>query len=319
MQEVLPPISYKIGKTGIAYIDNINNFRIYRGGVKNKLNEYLTLDYGVTDNFIFYKTNNSLYLIDGNEETMLCRLVGDYAVGDSVVLYYDRVRNILHSYSNGRSFELENNLATPPYSSFKVSDNMIAFENFMMQFKIFYQQESQVLESLPIKTYQVGRNTVAYVDNNGNFKIWHNGTQVYSEAFPPKKYLVGDNVVAFTSYDGNFKICWNDQVETIGFFEKKFTVQDFLVAYEDGNGYFKIFDKGEHTTIDNYYPIDFVMQYNSMAYIDKTRTLRLYQHSQLKNVSNLVSTMEQVSLDYDVLRYAIGNNMFRFFYDGAER
>lgn len=317
--EPLPPQQYKIGRTGIAYMDNIGIFKVYRGGVKNKLNDQFTIDFGVTDNFIYYKTQNSLNVVDGNEEVMLCRLVGDYAVGDSAILYYDRIKNILYAYSNHKSVELENNLATPPYSSFKVSDNIIAYENFMGQFKVYKDQENSVLETIPIRDYAVGRNTVAYTDNNGNFKIWHNGEVKFSEAFAPKKYMVGDNVVAYLSYDGNFKIFYNGDVQNIGYFEKKFIVQDFLVGYEDGNGYFKIFHNGNSITVDNYFPNDVVMHYNCMAYVDKNMTLRLYQNDEMHNVTNMVKNLEDVSLQYDVLQYKVGVNMFRFFYDGAEK
>jgi hypothetical protein len=314
--EPLPPREFKVGKTGIAYLDNIGIFKVYRGGVKNKLNDIFTTDFGVTDNYIYYKTQNSLNVVDGNEEVMLCRLVGDYAVGDSSILYYDRVRNILFAYSNHKSVELENNLATPPYSSFKVSDNIIAYQNFMDQFKVYANEESFILESIAIRDYEVGRNTVAYVDNNNNFKIWQNGEVKHSEAFPPKRYMVGDNVVAFVSYDGNFKIFHDEKIETIGFFDQKFMVKDFLVGYEDGNGYFKIFHNGKSITVDNYFPSDVIMQYNSMAYIDKNNTLRLFQNNAIHNITNLVKSLEDVSLNYDVMQYKIGANMFRFFYDG---
>jgi hypothetical protein len=316
--EALPPQDFKVGKTGVAYINNIGIFKVYRAGVNNKINDLYTEAFGVTDNYIFYKTRNSLNIIDGNEETKLSNFVGDYAVGDSIVLFFDKIKNVLQAYNNGKIHDLENNLSVETFTDFKVSDNIIAYQNFMSQFKIFYNSQMEVLETQPVKDYQIGRNTVAYIDVNGQFKIWHKGVITIVDAFAPKSFQVGDDLVAFVGNDGYFKIFYNGEINTIGFFNRKYKVSDFIVAYEDGNSYFKVFDKGETHAVDNYYPMGMISQYNSLAYIDRSNTLRLYQNGTVKNVTNLPSNLDDVTLNYDVLGYKIGNNMFRFYYNGTE-
>jgi hypothetical protein len=271
--EYLSPRDYAIGRTGIAYQDNLGIFKVYRYGVTNKVNPNFTSAYGVTDNFIFYKTQTSLHVIDADDDVELCRSVGDYAVGDSVVMYFDKVRSILYAYYNGKKEELETNLATQTFSSYKVSDNVIAYTNFMDQFKVFTLGETHTLESQPVKEFEVGRNMVAYVDINNQFKIFTEGQTQQLDAFAPKRFAVGDNVMAYVGYDGYFRIYYEGKAHQIGYFDKNFTVKDNIVAFEDGVGFFKIFYKGNIYDVDNFYPSNYVSGYRSLAYINKANVL----------------------------------------------
>ncbi len=317
LEGVLPQ-EYQIGRTGLAYKDNMGIFKIYRYGNKNVINDIFTSEFKVTDNLIVYKGANSLNVIDGDEDKILTSLVGEYAVGDSVVLYFDKVRNMLHAYYNGEIFDLESNLANTNFNNFIAQDNVIAYVNFMGQLKVFYQGNIEVLETQKITNLQVGRNTLAYLDINGQFKIWHKGVVQTVDGFAPKNFKVGDNVVAYTAYDGNFKICYNGNVSTIGFFEKNYIVNDHVVCYEDGAGFFNIFYKGNTTMMDNFWPSKIVSNYNSAAYINKANMLRMFNTGAVQEVTALVKDVEEVRLDYDLLRYKVGLNMYRFVVDGKE-
>jgi hypothetical protein len=316
--EPLPPKSYKIGKAGLAYLDNIGIFKVFRDGNNNVINNNITLDYGVTDNLIYYISGNALNIIDGMDDKQICRFVGEYAVGDSVVFYFDKMRNTLQVYYNGKSQELENNLANTDFSNVVVSDNVVAYTNFTNQFKVFWQGQTYTLETQDVTNIKVGRNTVAYTDINGQFKVWQSGEQKYFEAFTPKTYQVGDDVVAFNSYDGSFKIFYNGELNNIGFFEKNYKVSDWMVVYQDGNDWMKLFHKGQTTTVDNYYANAFLAHYNSFAYINKANILRVYTDGDFKDASTMVRNMEDVQLDFDVVRYKIGLNMYKFHVNGQE-
>jgi hypothetical protein len=316
--EYLAPREYKVGRTGIAYLDNLGIFKVYRYGVMNKVNTNFTSAFGVSDNFIFYKTQTSLHVIDADDDIELCRSVGEYAVGDSIILYYDRIRNILNAYYGGKTIELETNLATNTHDNFKVSDNVIAYTNFMDQFKVLMYGETQVLEAQPVQDYQVGRNIVAYTDINNQFKICTGGEPIVADAFAPKRYTVGDNVVAFVGYDGYFKIFYEGKVHQIGYFDKRFLVSDYVVAFEDGAGFFKVFYKGNIYDIDNFYPEKFLLGYRSMTYINKGNVMRMFSDGAIHDVTTMVNNLENVRMDYDVLQYKVGANMFRFFVEGKD-
>ncbi len=315
--ENLVPQSYKVGKTGVAYMDNMGVFKVYTYGNKNKVNDNFTYDYGVSDNLIYYKMVNTLRVINGTEDLELTRYVGDYQAGDSLIVYYDKVKNVLHAYNaDGTKDELENNLSTDAFKSFTVSDNVVAYTNFANQFKVYTNRVSEVLESNPVRNYQVGRNTVAYVDYNGIFKIFQHGVTHTIDGFAPKSYQVGDNVVAFVDINGYFKIFHNGEVQNVGFFNKPYQVRDNIVAYADGNDYFNVFYKGTNTVVDNYYPNSFVSQYNSMCYINKANVLRTFSNGSMYDVSNIVTNIDDVNINYDIIVYKIGLNMYKFWGNG---
>jgi hypothetical protein len=86
------------------------------------------------------------------------------------------------------------------------------------------------------------------------------------------------------------------------------------VAFEDLNGFFKIFQDGEQTMIDNYYPPKLTLGYNSMAYVNKANVLRFFSKGKIYDVTTM--NVLDMRLDYDVLQYKVGFNAFRFFYNG---
>jgi hypothetical protein len=316
--EGLQPRSVKVGRTGLAYLDNMSILKVFREGVKNTVNDNITKDFGVTDNFIYYLGGNSLSVIDGNDDKTLTRWVGEYAVGDSVIMYYDKVKNILNAYYNGKTYELENNLANTTFSNYMAKDNVVAYVNFVNQLKVFHQGVNTVLENQPISNLQIGRNMVAYTDYNGQFKMWYNGELKTLDGFAPKSFMVGDNVMAYVAFDGNFKIVYKGEVTTIGFFEKQYKVEDNVVLYQDGNGFSNIFHKGNTIAIDNFFPEKYLISYNSFAYINKGNTLRMFENGEIHDVSTLINDLDNAQLDYDVLRYKIGVNMYRFHVDGKD-
>jgi protein associated with RNAse G/E len=315
--ESLVPQSFKVGKTGVAYMDNMGVFKVYKLGNKNKVNDNFTYDYGVSDNFIYYKMVNTLRVIDGTEDKELTRWVGQYQAGDSLIVYFDKVKNILHAYNaDGTIDDLENNLSTDAFESFIVSDNMVAYMNFANQFKVYSNHTTEILESNPVKDFKVGRNNVAYVDYNNQFKIYQNGVLHSVDGFPPKSFQVGDNVVAYVDFNGYFKIFYNGEAQNIGYFNKPYSVKDNVVAYADGNNFFNIFHKGINTVVDNYYPNSFTSQYNTMCYINKANTLRAFSDGKMYDVSSMVVNLDDVSINYDVINYKIGLNMYKFWSNG---
>jgi hypothetical protein len=59
-----------------------------------------------------------------------------------------------------------------------------------------------------------------------------------------------------------------------------------------------------------------VIQYNSLAYVNFGNTLRLFSEGEIYDVTNAELTNWQ--LNYDVLQYQMGQNMFKVFYKGTE-
>lgn len=314
--DYLPPVQVKTGRTTIPYLDNSRSFKIYYGGGVRTINAGFTNDFDVSDNLLVYLNAKSLNVFDKGNIKNLSTYCTQYFLGDSIVMFFDGLRSEYKAYYNGSVYPIENFLAGNPLEVVKVADNLAAYDNYANQFRIFYHGDIINQEEYAVSSFEVGRNTVAYVDANRQFKIFHNGDVYMAEDFPPSNYKAGDNVVAYVSNDGYFKVFYGDSVRTIGFFSPEFRVIDNMVAYRDPSGYFKVFYKGDISTLEPYYPEKYVMQYNSIAYVNRANTLRLFTEGEVYDVTT--AELESWELSYDVLKYQIGQNMFRINYKGQE-
>lgn len=314
--DYLPPVEMKVGRSAIPYLDNSRSFKIYyKGGVK-VINAGFTNEFNVSDNLIAFRNNKSLSVFEQGKIKRLSTFCENYFLGDSVLMFFDGVRSEYKAYYKGEVYPIEGFLAGNPLEVVKVTDNIAAYDNYANQFRIFYQGRILEQEDYAVNSFEVGRNTVAYVDINRLLKIFHKGDTYIVENFAPTSFQAGDNVVAYVSNDGYFKVFYDNNIESIGFFEPQYRVTDNMVAFEDQSGYFKVFYKGKIYTLESYYPEKFVMQYNSIAYVNRIGMLRLFSEGEIYDVTN--APVENWTLTYDVLKYQIGTNMFRVYYKGRE-
>lgn len=314
--DYLPTIEMKIGRTTIPFLDNSRSFKIYYGGAARTINAGFTSAFNTSDHLVTFLNAKSLNVFDKGKITNLSLLCNEYYMGDSLVVFLDGVRTEYKAYYNGEIYPIEGYLASNALKGIAVSDNIAAYTNYARQFRIFYHGNIIAQEDNPVNSFGVGRNTVAYMDAGNLFKIFCNGNTVTAENFEPQKYTVGDNLVAYVSTDGYFKIFYQDSIYNIGFLKPDFVVGDNVVAFRDNTGYLKVFYKGDIITIDNYYPENLTVQYNSLAYVNRANVLRMFSKGEVYDVTT--ATIESYDLNYDVLKYRIGENFFRIFYEGEE-
>jgi hypothetical protein len=313
--DYLPPTDYKIGRTAVPFLDNTRSFKIYYGGGVRVINNGFTNDFKATDNLVAYTNAKSLNVFDRGATKNLTPLCNQYLYGDSVILFLDGIRNEYKAYYNGTVYPVENFLADDAITNAKVSDNIAAYVNYANQFRIFYHGELLRQEDYTVQSFGVGRNTVAYVDANRRFRVFMNGKTQTLDEYAPLDYQVGDNLVAFTTNDGYFKVYYGDSIRTIGFFRPEYQVGDNIVGYRDAGGYFRVFYRGDLYTLDNYYPGNYTVQYNSVAYVNRANTLRMFSDGEVYDVT---SGSDAWVLNYDVLRYSLGTGVFRIYYKGQE-
>jgi hypothetical protein len=314
--DFMTPVSMQVGRTAIPYLDNSRSFKIYYNGGVRPINVGFTNAYFATDNFVAFLNQKSLNVFDKGTVKNLAGVCSQYFIGDSVILFLDAFKSAYKAYYNGQVINVENYIPDSVLANIKVSDNIFAYNNFANQFRIFFHGNLIAQEDYPVTSFEAGRNTIAYVDVNRKFKVFHNGNTRELDEFAPKTYKAGDNLVAFVSADGYMKIYYNDSVYNIGFMGANYQVGDNVVAFKDQSGYLKIFYKGEITTMENYYPADLVIQYNSLAYVNTARTLRLFSEGEVYDVTN--AELSNWQLNYDVIMYQIGQGIFRVYYKGTE-
>lgn len=314
--DYLAPVSVKTGRIAIAYLDNVRSFKIYTGGGVREVNNGFTNAFFVTDNIIAYLNQKSLNVLDRGVTKNLTGVCDQYFIGDSVVMFLDTYKGEYRAYYNNKLYTVETFIPDSVLSHIRVSDNIIAYDNFASLFRIFYHGTIIAQEDYPVATFEVGRNTVAYVDIDRKFKVFHSGQTFVLDDFPPKSFQVGDNQVGFVTSDGYFKIFYGDSVRNMGYMNTPYQVGDNVIGYKDPSGIFKVFYKGEVTDLDNFYPANYTIQYNSIAYINSGNTLRVFTEGEAFDVTSAELTSWQ--LNYDVITYQIGQGIFKVFYKGQE-
>ena len=314
--DYLAPTELKIGRVAIPYTDNSRSFKIYYGGGVRTLNAGFTSIFRTSDDLVMFLNAKSLNVFDRGTVKNLSLLCDEYYMGDSLVVFLDGVHTEYRAYYNGTIYPIESFLAGTAVQSVKVSDNIAAYNNYARQFRIFYHGAIIPQEEVAVNSLDVGRNTVAYLDASNIFKIFHDGKTITAETSTPTTYTCGDNLVAWISSDGYFKIFYADSVYNLGFMRPDYQVGDNVVGFRDPGGYFKVFYKGIITTLENYYPANYVTQYNSLAYVNQAGTLRLFSLGEVYDVTP--SAVDAWDLNYDVLKYRIGADFYRIFYNGQE-
>ena len=314
--DFMQPTSMKIGRIAIPYLDNSRSFKIYYGGGVKSLNIGFTNSFFATDNLVAYLNQKSLNVFDKGVSKNLTGVCDQYFIGDSVILFLDSYKGEYKAYYNGTIFSIETYFADSTLSTLKVSDNIIAYNNFANQFRIFFHGKKIAQEEYQVMNFDAGRNTVAYVDNDRKFKIFHNGKTFPIDDLAPQSYKAGDDFVAYVSNDGYFKVFYADSIRSIGFFKPDYQVGDNILAYKDPSGMFEVFYKGSITEMDNYMPSNMTIQYNSLAYLNQANELRLFTEGEIYEVTN--ADLSGWQLNYDVISYSIGQGIYKVYYKGTD-
>jgi hypothetical protein len=307
--------SYKVGGNAIAYVNGADNFRAYYNGEIYDLLSIAPADYLVSDDYVLFNNNMILSVFDNGKQTRLSGYCNSYAIGDSIIAFFDLNSSILKTYANGQIQEIESLLGKEADSiKFKVGDNLVAYINSAEQFKIFYRDHILSLESNAPSSFQAGRNIVSYVDGYTQaFKVFYNGMSYTLESTPPASYTTADDIVAYVSSTGDFKIFYQGQLLKASSFAPSFyEARDRVIVYFDGK-YFTAFYNGKITTLETYVP-SYQLDYNTVAYMDRSNYLQaLYNGKQQKISEEKISSFQ---LTGDVLKYNSGTSDVKFFLKG---
>ena len=316
--ENLPVQSYKVGGNCLPYVSNDGRFKVYFEGEVTTLSQQLVDDYYVTRNLLVYRMFNQLYVFDNGKQHLLSSNVVNFAVGDSIVAYFNRNRNTSHVYYKGHIYDLENTLVGDPIKDFKASDNIFAyFNNNTKFFKIFYHGElEEITQSNDLIEFKTGRNIVAYEDNSTNtFHIFYKGEILDLEDFKPKSFKVGDDLVAYVDALDEFKVFADGEVQVLSDFEPDaYYVTDSLVAYSE-QGFLKVFYNGQIYELENFIPEHFQIQEKTIVYTDLNGWVKAFSGGRQFTVTKDLVNIYQ--LTYNTILINTTVNTVKIYYNGA--
>ncbi len=315
--EYLQIQNFQVGGILVAYIDNGSNLKIYSHGKTETLITGAPIKYTATDYLLGYSIYQQLNVYDNGKKQVLSTQCDGYIVQDSLIGWHNSINQTIQVYYNRKIYTIEDGLIYNPIGEFKTGDNTIAYiQRSTQQFKLFYQGRMHVLDDYAEDlVFEAGRDIVAFIDRSDQaFNVFYEGKTTELETFAPKSFKVGDERLAYVDNLGRLKYFENGKVTEISSFEPSFyDVTDNVIAFEQ-QGFFKTVCNGEIYIIERYIPEPFKLDYNTIAYLDQSRFVKVFQNCQ----STLISydKVNNIDLIRDLVIFVEGINKTKIYFNG---
>lgn len=312
--EYLPVKSFKSGSSGIAYIDNRNDFKVYANGASKFQLNAGDFNYWVTDYLIGFKVGQVLYVNAGGDRKLLSYYNTRMALGDSLLCWFDDVLYSFNVYYDRKVVELESSLLEPP-RSMKAGSNTLAWVNQSGFFNVFYQSSILQLDNIAPDAYETGQDVMAWVDGYDRFfHFFYKGDTATVSTFAPDSFKVGYGTVGYVDQLGYFNVFYNGGSRQLladrpDFFLPKGNI--IVYAY---NNQFNAFYKGTSYPVEKYIPREMEIGINGVAYRDPGGSLKYFFKGKTYTVT--AEAVKKFSLSGDVLKLEVGTNTTQFFWEG---
>ncbi|MBN1118341.1 MAG: hypothetical protein JXA77_14115 [Bacteroidales bacterium] len=321
----LPPLSLKVGGTCVLFASSAGHLVMYSKGKVTELERSGVTEYFATDHLAAYNIYEKLKVVYNGEVITLSSRCSSYNVSDSLICFYDENSESFNVFYRGEIFEIESGLIGRPISFWAAGDNIVAYiSSRNNDFKIWYQGITETINrNVSNTSFKAGRNIVAYTDEvEQNFKAYYKGKVFLLDDFLPQSFKVADDMVAFVSQTGDFKVFSDGEIQLINSFEpQSYIAKDNLLAFNE-DGYFKIWYKGEVYEIEAYVPEIYKFDWNTVAYLDQSNRIWLFQDGEKKYLTNELIHSFDLYRGLILLHVKVNRNLIYFknqFYDGLSQ
>jgi hypothetical protein len=274
------PVQYKVIGDQVGYVAYNGDVKVRSKGKTTTLERIDGVRPLVTDHYIAYNNVGTLKVWDGTKLNTICYNTESFLLEDSLVAFYDGVRQMLNVFYQDRVILLEDALASWPVENWKGADNILAWiTTFEKKFKVLYQGGVYELGDLVRGAeYETGRDVVAYRDvSDQGFKIFHRGEVHDVEAFMPKSYQCGMGLVAYLDQSDELKVFQNGKVYTVlDYAPTSYQALDSLVVIRDSE-HLLVFHDGVTTTVTQYWPETWKVSLGTLAWIDSNNNVVLWK------------------------------------------
>lgn len=306
------------GDDYMAYIDQRNDLRVYYDGYVNTLEEETPSAMIATAHCLVYKMQNRLMVVEKGVKKKLDNWVGDFSVGDSIIVWQSQPSLDIMVYQNGEIKTIEEAVATKVINSQKTGKDIFAYSDLNNEFKIYDQGAIFDTKSSNIHSFKCGRGVVAYLDRfNNAFNVYSNGVVNTLSTQMPQRYYVTENMVSYVDYESNFMIYYNNVATKIESFEPgmyKAKENVLLFFYEPE---LKIVYGGAVYTLEKFFDVqhEVTLGVNSALYIDNgNRAKYFYKGRTFENF--LIEKPQSYRLFRDLPCFKYGNHTIGFYYNG---
>jgi hypothetical protein len=282
------PQSFQVGGACIAYLDFNSNFKVYYKGDVTTLYNGPVNSYKVTHNLLMYVIAGQLRVFDRGKTKVLSVNAGSYSVGDSLVGFYDNTYQAFYVYYDHDLFTLESNTINNPLVSFQASNNTLAFINNQREFKIFWNGGAQKVFTLSPGMdldYQTGSNIVAFLAGPSNsLAVFYKGNTYNVSTLPVKSYKTADEMVAYEDQNGLHAFYAGKNYDLCSSSNFSYDISDSMLIYYTP-GYFRAFNRGKITVLGNYMPDEYVLDNNTLAWVNQQGGLNAFYNDNTYDLS----------------------------------
>jgi len=327
--EYIPVKSFSIGGTCILYVDNRNNLKMYYDGKISSLVLNFSGNYSADDYLAIYSQYNTVKIIENGNITTISTYSVLYEAQDSLVTFYDQSKQLLAVYYKGRINMLVDGLAgyrvrndsilAQDIVVFNSGDNILSyFSPRKKSLEVFYRGESAVIEPfLSGGAFKTGRDIVAFINQaDQKLKIFYKSMIFQVEEFEPESWKVGDGIAAWVDNMGNFKVFAHGVIMDISSFRPDFyTVKNNMIIFGD-QGYFKVWFNDKVYSLENYIPVEWLAEWNTLLYIDQNRNVRIFSNGENRVLT--YDIVESIALYRDIVVVNKGMNNHNVYYKGRK-
>jgi len=230
---------------------------------------------------------------------------------------YTNYRDYLIAFEEGIKRDLEYN----PVKSFKAGGTMVAYEDVLENFKVYYKGHTQIMEQVPVGNYEVSDYLVAYTLGIGAvlYAVDAGNQRLLSPR--AKYYTLGDSIISF--YDEqtqSYKAYYRGKIKELDFREDEPRVNDKnsdnMLAFISRTGELRVFYHGAVTPLlSSMDEINFQAGKDIAPYIDSyTSTFKAFYKG---NTYELEPAMPlSFKTGDDMVAFETQDWDFKVFYDG---
>jgi len=306
--------SFKTGKDFVIYINAAGALVIYQNNRKQELEIGNINKYEVSENIAAYIVFGVLKVFDNGTTKTLSIRCSNFTTTDYMVVFQDDQNHYLSIYRNGETFPIADIILHDSRVFYLAADNMTAlFEPSLQLFYIFNFENRRIERSLsqPLR-FDVGLQTAAFFDVNLQEFVYIQGEdeRILSN-LPPFSFKIFKTGLLYISAEGNLMyVNKTDEKELLPHKPDQYMVKDSIAIIQDASYFYTLYNN-DLVLLETYMPS--VLQYNrsSIAYVDKSGQLILWQNGKKTVVSSIAVRSFELLNNAVIYRMGIDNiNVF---------
>ena len=282
-----------IGDEMVAYVNSQKDFKIYDGtSAKILTNQIVT--YKMSDHLLAWNLGPIINYWENGKPHSITSFGGEYAVGDSVIVYQDTRYNTVNAIYKGTTTQLYQ-LTGDLYMPEVIGDNIVVFRDNGNLYKVFWRgkiYELGVWSGSGGQNYEfvAGTDMVAFNDPaTRTFAIFENGEFMDVESIFVSKYKVGRGFVVYEDVQGNLKYYGKGERKDLASFFQFWDAKDDVVLWGESNSAYTL-SGGEKKQVCNYSPKEWLLKNDVIAFRSNVGGVAAYINGTLKDITTLSNT-----------------------------